>query len=101
MTACQPFMPHYGSNQVLTASSTSAIAAIDPFNKQIRVTNSGEAKAYFRTFNSDNGDQDATDADAVIYPGTSFTLTKSETHNAIAYVSEDGTTLEVIAGEGF
>ncbi len=55
MTAKQPFMPKYGSNQVLTAGAASASATIDQSNNQVRVVNTGANKAYFRTYNSTDG----------------------------------------------
>lgn len=101
MTAKRPFMPHYGTNQVLTAGAASLSAAIDPNDEQVRITNTGANKAYVRTYNSANGTQSATVADFQVASGQTSTLTKGVNHNAIAYISAAGTGLEVITGEGW
>ncbi len=105
MTARQPFMPTYGSNQILTAGAASLTAAIPPGNKQVRIVNTGANKAYFRTFNSLDGAQSATSADCPIAAGMATTVTKPDggrdAHNAFAYISATGTTLEMMTGEGW
>lgn len=105
MTAMQPFMPKYGSNQVLTAGAASASATLDRGNKQVRVVNTGANKAYFRTYNATDGAQSATIADCVVIPGETVIVTKNgsgvDGHNSLAYISAAGTTLEVMTGEGF
>lgn len=101
MTAKRPFMPHYGTNQVLTAAAGSLSAAIDPNDEQVRITNTGANKAYVRTYNSANGTQSATIADLNVAPGQTTTITKGVNHNALAYISAAGTGLEVITGEGW
>ena|SRR5690242_20688997 len=101
MTVKQPFNPQYGSNQVLTAAASSASASIDPNCKQLRVVNTGANKAYFRIYNSGDGSQNATTADFAIMPNMASTITKFQDHNAIAYISASGTTIEIMTGEGF
>lgn len=101
MTIKQPFYPQYGSNQVLTAAAASASAVINPDCKQVRVVNTGANKGYFRTYNSANGVQSATTADFPVPAGLAATVSKNADHNAIAYISAAGTTLEAMTGEGF
>ncbi len=96
----QPFFPHYGSNQVLAAGAASTSSAISHQAKQVRVTNTGANKAYFRTYDSTGGAQAASVADYCIAAGAVATVSK-QGHNAIAVISAGGTTLEVISGEGY
>ncbi len=100
MTIKQPLFPQYGSTQVLTSAASSASAAIHFSSKQLRVVNTGAAKAYFRTYNSNDGAQSATTADYCLPPNTGAVVSKMG-HNAIAHISATGTTLEVMTGEGF
>lgn len=103
MTAKQPFAPTYGSNQVLTANSSSQTATIGTGNKQIRVVNSGSNKAYFKTYNSQGGtvSKTASTTDVCVLAGGAFTGTINADHDKLAYISASGTTLEVMTGEGF
>jgi hypothetical protein len=101
MTIKQPFYPQTGSNQVLTAGAASLTTSINAKCKQVRITNSGAAKGYVRTYNSVNGAQPATVADLVVLPNAVVTITKDEGHDQLSYISATGTTLEVMTGEGF
>lgn len=103
MTAKQPFAPTYGSNQVLTSSSSSASVAITPGNKQLRVVNTGSNKAYFKTYNSQGGavSKTASTADCCVAAGMATTVTVNADHDKLAHISANGTTLEVMEGEGF
>lgn len=96
----QPFFPHYGTNQVLTAGAASAAFSIDKQDKQVRVANTGANKAYFRTYDSAAGTPAASAADYCVPAGAVATVSK-QCHNTIAVISASGTTLEVITGEGF
>lgn len=100
MSLHQPFFPHFGSNQVLTAGASSASAVLHRGPKQIRVANTGANKAYIRTYDSTDGAQSATTADYCIQPGTAAVISKIH-HNAVAYISATGTTLEIMTGEGW
>lgn len=97
----QPFFPQYGSNQVLTASSSPQHTGINKDSKQLRVVNTGANKGYFRTYDSTGGAQAATAADCPVAAGAAITVTKSATHDSMAYFSATGTTLEAMTGEGF
>lgn len=102
MTTIAPFQPKAGSNQILAATPASAIATLDRSNNQVRVLNSGAGKAYFRIFDSRaTPGAVATTADYPILPNASATVSKGLNQDSIAYVSVDGTTLEVMTGEGW
>jgi len=102
MSALQPINPRWGSNQLLTATNTSAQATVNGNTKQIHVENTGATNpVYVRTGNSANGIVVATTADLRISPGTVEVFTKPQDDNRIAYISAAGTTLEVIEGEGW
>ncbi|MES3022745.1 MAG: hypothetical protein V4857_14290 [Pseudomonadota bacterium] len=102
MTFKQPFMPKYGSNQVLTAGAAALIASIDAENKQLRVVNTGAGKGYFRTYDSTALPAPvATVADCPVPAGMATTVTKPSNHDRLSYISAAGTTLEVMTGEGF
>lgn len=96
----QPFFPHYGSNQVLAAGAASASSVISHQAKQLRVANTGANIGYFRTYDSSGGAQSATTADYPVAPGAVATVSK-QGHNAVAVISALGTTLQVMAGEGY
>lgn len=102
MTTIAPFQPKTGSNQILTATAASGIATIDRSNNQVRVLNSGTGKAYFRVFDSRaTPGANASVLDYPILPNASATISKGLNQDSIAYISADGTTLEVMTGEGW
>lgn len=101
MTVKQPFMPHYGANQVLTAGATPTSVSVPIGGKQLRVVNTGASKGYFRTYNSMAAP--GTTASAADYPvpaGLGCIVTRIG-HDMISVFSSGGTTLEVMPGEGF
>lgn len=101
MTVKQPFFPHYGTNQVLAAAAAAAPAALPHGGKQLRVVNTGAAKAYFRTYNSLTTPAPvASIADYCIPAGLGCVVSKIG-HDMISVISATGTTLEVMVGEGF
>jgi hypothetical protein len=101
MTTKQPFFPHYGANQVLTAGSTAAPFPLQSGGKQLRVVNTGASKGYFRTYNSQNTPApQASAADYCVPAGTGCVVTRIG-HDTISVFSAGGTTLEVMPGEGF
>lgn len=101
MSVIQPFAPRYGSNQVLTANSSSQIATLKTGNKQLRVVNTGAAKGYFRVFKIADGAQSATVADCPVDTGKEKVVTIDQDYDGFSYISATGTTLEVMPGEGF
>lgn len=101
MSAKQPFSPHYGTNQVLSAAAGAAIANLDPVDKSVRIINTGANKAYIRIYNSAGTVGVASVADFPVLPGASSTITKADGHDRMSYQSTAGTTLEVCTGEGW
>lgn len=101
MSSSNPFTPRYGSNKVLTATSTPANASLDSRDNQIRIVNNGTQKAYVRTYSSEQGtvNINAAATDFMVAPGMASTLTKA-THDTLSYISASGTTLEVVTGSG-
>lgn len=102
MTIRQPFMPKYGSNQVIVAAAaTAARVLIAGGNKQIRFLNPGADIVYVRTYSSATGVQSATTADFPVGVNQAVTLTKDEQHDTLTYFSTAGTTFHAMPGEGF
>jgi len=99
MTIRSPFMPKRGDNAILTASSSSATAAISAQEKSIRLVNSGANVVHVRIGTSVSA-ATATTADTPILAGSSLIMQKAEGENVLAYLSTSGTTLHVQAGEG-
>ena len=52
MSTQQPFMPKYGSGFAVSPGVASANSAIETSNNQVRVTNTGAAIGFFRTYSS-------------------------------------------------
>lgn len=99
------FRPHYGTNQVVTASTTAASVSIDRFNKTVSLYNAGSNVVYVRTYNSEGGTitQTATNADCPIPPsgGGVRNIEKSLEHDKISYLAGATTsTLHIMTGEG-
>lgn len=103
MSIKQPFSPHYGANQVITAAAASATVVIDPLrtSKQLRIMNGGTGLVYVRVFDSRNGHADATTSDFPVDAGMSSTITKQQEYDSISYISADGTVINVIPGNGW
>ncbi len=102
MAVLQPFNPRWGSNQLLTATGTSAAATVGGKVKSIHIENTGTSNpVYVRTGQIVNGTVVATTADFRISPGTVEVFTKPEDDDRLAYISASGTTLEIIEGEGW
>jgi hypothetical protein len=99
MSMNAPFFPKYGSGVVVSAAAGSASASLDPTTRQVVVTNLGTTNvAYVRL---GIGAQTATTADFPVPPGAQITLTKGLGADTIAYISASGTSLHLIAGEGW
>ena len=91
------FNPAYGRGVVVTPAGTSASSELGRGSKSIVVTNSGAGLCYVRT-----GDSSAvaSDADYPVLPSQQVSLGKFQDDTHVAYISADGTTLHIIAGEG-
>lgn len=101
----RPFCPSYGQNQVVAPAAASAASNLLANDTQVRVSNSGAAIGYFRTFSSVAAAAVpalgvATAADCVVLPSSSVLVTKDMAHDRIAYISATGTTFQVITGCG-
>jgi hypothetical protein len=101
MTVRSPFKPHYGSNQVITPGAASAVANINGTDKTVRVSNTGAAIGYFRTYSSTEAPvPTASTADMPVAAGETAYIEKAEGHDRLAHISAAGTTFQVMTGEG-
>lgn len=99
MASLQRFAPHYGSGQVVSATSTSAQATIEKNALCVRVTNLDAANvAYIRV---GTGTFTASTADYPIRANSEIWITKRTDADKIAYYSLVGASLHIIDGEGF
>lgn len=101
----RPFCPSYGSNQVVTPAAASAQITIRAEDTQVRVSNSGAAIGYFRTYSSVAAAAVpalgvATVADCAVLSGATVLVTKDQSHDRLAHISATGTTFQVITGCG-
>lgn len=103
----QPFAPKFGSTIQVTPTGTSANSATfdrDRASRQVRIVNTGTAKAYVRTFDTANSTTTnynvASAADHVVMPGMVSTISKPMEHNGIAYIGASSA-LEISLGEGY
>lgn len=102
MAVMQPFNPSWGTNQALTANSSSQAATVRAQTKSIHIENTGTTNpVYVRTGRIANGTVTATTADFRVSPGTVEVITKPQDDDRLAYISASGTTLEIIEGEGW
>ena len=106
MSVNTAFQPAQGTNQNLTASTTSQIAAL-PRNgcNQVRITvKAGGGDGYFYTYSSTTdaaNQRAATVNDFCIVAGQSSTFTRAIRHDMLAYITDTGTAaFKVITGDG-
>lgn len=106
MSVNTPFAPAQGTNQNLTATTTSQIADI-PRNgcNQLRVTvkaGGGDLFLYSYSSTTDaNNIRPATTADFCIVAGQSTTFTRAIRHDKVAYIADTGTAaFKMITGDG-
>lgn len=105
MSTNTPFQPKKGSNQKVTATTTSAVITIGKGDTSIRALNAGAVVVYFRTYDSTNGAETATNADTPIGPAgaaSSVTLIfKPRNHDTLAYIADSTTAVvHFQSGEG-
>lgn len=101
MAALQPFSPHYGSGQTVTASSAGALSvSINSNSFNVMVTNTGSNLAYVR-IGTDSATATATDFP--ILAGSQVAITKGAGQNVLSYigVATGTTTLHIMTGEGW
>lgn len=100
MAVHSPFVPHFGTNQILTAGASALFATIVKVDKSVRVVNSGAQAAYFAIYDSTAQTYVASTKDVFLAAGQSIIVTSSMTQDSISYISASGTTLQVMTGEG-
>ena len=94
----RPFEPQRGSNQILSATATSASATINASSRSVRVYNSGTLPVYIRI---GQGTQTATTADYYLPEKTEKIFSKGGDDNGLGYICPTGTSeLHVQTGEG-
>lgn len=98
MSIRAPFQATYGSGQVVTPAAASADIVIGIGNKNLCLTNLGAAVCYVRV---GVGIQVATTADYPVPPNAQVVISKAQDDDHLAHISATGTTLQVIAGEGW
>ena len=97
MTIKAPINPSYTSGQIVTPAAAAASINI-PQTKQVCLTNLGVNVCYVRIGQAGIA---ATTADYPVPPGIQVIVTKQETDTVLSHISAAGTTLHVMAGEGF
>lgn len=99
MTTRAPVQPAYGTGQTLAPAAASATVAIPRGNKQQVLTNLGANVCYVRIGAAGLGA--ATVADYPVPPGAQVVVTRSDEDTQLSHIAPLGTTLHVMAGEGF
>lgn len=99
MDSVQPFIPSFGTNQVLTPAAAAATVNLSLADQQVRVINTGAAICYVRTSPS-AAVVPATTADLPVAAGMATTFTKEATHDRLSHISATGTTIQVMTGIG-
>lgn len=94
----QPIQPAYGSGVLAAPGAESAVTSIVKGNKQAILTNLGANTCFIRF---GQGAITASDKDYPVPPGAQVVVTKSAEDTAIAHISALGTTLHIMAGEGY
>jgi hypothetical protein len=105
MTVASPFQPRKGGNSKLTATITSQNVTLGKESKSLRIMNAGAQVIYFRTYNSTNGAEVATNADTPVATagaaGSVLIIEKPYDHDTIAYIADSATAVvHFQAGEG-
>lgn len=91
------FNPAYGRGVVVSPGATTASSEIGVGSKSIVLTNLGDNVCYVR---SGSSAVTATTADYPVLSGQQVSLGKFQDDTHVAYISADGTSLHIIAGEG-
>lgn len=101
----QPFVPHYGSGQLLAATTSPQVAAISQENRALQVRNDGPGIAYIRVAAGPIPAVRVSSADLPIPVGVTRTITKpigdsSGVRWVLDYVSASTSSLSVVSGNG-
>lgn len=101
MSFFQPFAPHRGSSQTLSATTTSQIATIDGDDLSVRIVNTGSNLGYVVTYGTSETAIVATEAQHGVAAGATSVISKPKGHNRLAYISATSTTTLIVStGEG-
>jgi hypothetical protein len=92
-----PFYPSRSDNQVVTPNAVSASVIINGEMPSVRFANSGSKVCYVKL---GSGSLVATTSDIPVLPGESVVLGKGIGDNACAFISAEGTTLNIQTGIG-
>lgn len=97
MSVVNQFAQRRGSNQVVSATNTSASVTVNKEDKAVRLVNTGENVCYVRI---GAGAQTATTADLPVRAGGEIIVRKATDQETVAYISAASTTLNIATGEG-
>jgi hypothetical protein len=97
MAYVNPFMPDYGTNQVVTPAVASASVDIDPKAFCVRLVNTGSNVCYVKV---GAGTVVASTADVAVRAGSELIIKKALGDSILAYISAAGTTLNIQTGNG-
>lgn len=90
------FYPSRGTNQVVTPAAASASINVACGYNAMMLANSGAKVCYVRV---GSGSLTATIADIPVLPGNYIVVGKAADDDVVAYVSADGTTLNIQPGQ--
>ena len=93
----QPFTPAYGTNQVVTPGAVSAQVAIGKSDLSVRLVNTGANVCYVKI---GTGTLTASTADLPVRSASEVIVRKADGHDALAYISAAGATLNIQTGCG-
>ena len=97
MSYVNPFMPDYGTNQVVSPAAASARVDIDPKAFCVRLVNTGNNVCYVKI---GTGSIAATTADLAVRGLSEVIIKKALGNDQLAYISSGGTTLNIQTGNG-
>lgn len=98
MSILETFAPAYGKGVTVTPGVSSATTTIGAGSKSLTLTNTGANICYVRVGSSGIT---ASTADYPVLSGAQVSISKAQDHDTLAHISAAGTTLHIIAGEGF
>ena len=97
MTVQSPFQPKRGSNQKVTASTSSQAITVGKGQKSLRILNAGAVVAYFVTYQAGIETRTCTAADTPVGPAgaasSTLTIEKPEDHDTVAYLADSATSV--------
>ena len=98
------FIPHYGSGQTISiAINGTGNTPIDGTDQAICITNTGTQLFHLRTYSSLGATPTASATDYPVPATSQLIISKSETHDRLAYFNPSGTIVvaaHIMTGEG-